>query len=238
MPFTSGTFSLYTPGNPTVTGTTISSTWANNTLNDIASGLSTCILKDGTQTVTANIPMNGFGFTQLASLAANGGTSISLTNGQLAFPATQNPSTNANTLDDYEEGTWTPVLAGEITPGTQTYTVQAGRYVKIGKMVMLQGYLSLSAVGATCSGNLTVTGIPFASVTAGGMLTAGAMQWDRVLMSSTDYAYLTLYISSNSSVATIVQCGSSGSNTSLSLPVSGITAQTAMGFTLSYIAAA
>lgn len=41
MPYTNGTFSLYTPGNPVVTGTVIASTWANNTLNDIASALTT-----------------------------------------------------------------------------------------------------------------------------------------------------------------------------------------------------
>ena len=55
MAFSSGTFILVA-GNPVVTGTTISSTWANNTLNDIATGLSTCLLKDGTQTATAAIP--------------------------------------------------------------------------------------------------------------------------------------------------------------------------------------
>ena len=72
MAFSSGTFSLYTPGNPTVTGTTISSDWANNTLNDIATGLSTCVLKDGSQTITANIPMGGFKFTGLAAGSASG----------------------------------------------------------------------------------------------------------------------------------------------------------------------
>lgn len=72
MSFSSGTFSLYTPGNPVVTGTTIASTWANNTLNDIATGLSTCVLKDGTQTITANIPMGGFKFTGLAAGSASG----------------------------------------------------------------------------------------------------------------------------------------------------------------------
>ena len=72
MAFSSGTFSLYTPGNPTVTGTTISSDWANNTLNDIATGLSTCVLKDGSQTITANIPMSGFTLTGIAAADANG----------------------------------------------------------------------------------------------------------------------------------------------------------------------
>lgn len=72
MPFSSGTFSLYTPGNPVVTGTTISSTWANSTLSDIATGLSTCILKDGTSTVTANIPMAGYFLTNAGIKAADG----------------------------------------------------------------------------------------------------------------------------------------------------------------------
>lgn len=68
----SGTFNLYTPGNPVVTGTTISSTWANNTLSDIATGLSTCITKNGQTTVTADIPMAGFKFTGLGAGSANG----------------------------------------------------------------------------------------------------------------------------------------------------------------------
>jgi hypothetical protein len=84
--------------------------------------------------------------------------------GQLAFPATQNPSSDPNTLDDYEEGDWTPVPTFA-TPGSFSFspTAQAGRYVKIGKLVQftlnLQG--STSNVG-TASGQLRVTGLPFA----------------------------------------------------------------------------
>jgi len=70
MAFSSGTFSLYAPGNPVVTGTTIASSWANNTLDDIATGLSTCLLKDGTQTVTANIPFAGFRLTGIGAATA------------------------------------------------------------------------------------------------------------------------------------------------------------------------
>lgn len=72
MPFSSGTFSLYTPGNPVVTATTITTSWANNTLSDIATALTTCVLKDGTQTITANLPMAGFKFTGLGAGSANG----------------------------------------------------------------------------------------------------------------------------------------------------------------------
>lgn len=66
MPFAAGTFTLVA-GNPVTTGTTISSVWANNTLSDLATGLSTCLLKDGSQTVTANIPMAGFKLTGLGA---------------------------------------------------------------------------------------------------------------------------------------------------------------------------
>lgn len=72
MPYTSGSYALYTPGNPVVSGTTISSTAFNNTMNDIASALSTCVLKDGTQTVTSNIPMSSFKLTGLAAGSSSG----------------------------------------------------------------------------------------------------------------------------------------------------------------------
>ena len=66
MPFTSGTYSLPS-GNPVVTGTTISSSTTNTTNSDIATALSSCILKDGTQTVTANIPMASHKITGLSA---------------------------------------------------------------------------------------------------------------------------------------------------------------------------
>lgn len=70
MPFSSGTFSLVA-GNPVVTGTTISSTVHNNTLSDIATnGLTLCLLKDGTQTPTANIPLGNYKITGLGAATA------------------------------------------------------------------------------------------------------------------------------------------------------------------------
>jgi hypothetical protein len=55
----SGVYSL-PAGNPVITGTTISSTWANNTLNDIASALTASLTSDGQTTPTANLPMGGY----------------------------------------------------------------------------------------------------------------------------------------------------------------------------------
>jgi hypothetical protein len=50
----------------------------------------------------------------------------------ITFPATQSASSNANTLDDYEEGTWTPVNVGMTFAGTALYNAS---YTKIGRLV-------------------------------------------------------------------------------------------------------
>lgn len=57
-------------GNPVVTGTTVSSTWANTTLSDISSALTQSIAADGQTPVTANLPMSGFRHTGVANANA------------------------------------------------------------------------------------------------------------------------------------------------------------------------
>lgn len=66
MSFSGGVFSINTSGQPVVAGTTISASVFNALTADLATGLSTCMLKDGTQTITANIPMSSFKLTGLA----------------------------------------------------------------------------------------------------------------------------------------------------------------------------
>jgi len=76
----------------------------------------------------------------------------------ITFPTTQSASTNANTLDDYEEGTWTPSLGG-----TAVYNIQYGNYVKIGRLVYVTGAIRPTSIG---TGSTTIiSGLPF-SVTA------------------------------------------------------------------------
>ncbi len=82
--------------------------------------------------------------------------------GQIGFPATQNPSTDVNTLDDYEEGTWTMGIAfGGGTTGI-TYVANTGNYIKIGKLVIVTGLIMLSNKGSS-TGIATITGLPFLS---------------------------------------------------------------------------
>jgi len=83
-------------------------------------------------------------------------------NGQIVFPATQNASSDANTLDDYEEGTFTPTVLGFSTPGTGTYNGRLGRYTKVGNRVYIQMWVDWSNLSGA-SGALGFGGLPFTS---------------------------------------------------------------------------
>lgn len=103
-----------------------------------------------------------------ASSAATNGFTVStgvltLNQGAIAFPGTQVASAGANTLDDYEEGTWTPTIGGSGGQSGQTYTTQNGRYVKIGQLVLASYHITLSAKG-TITTNCQIQGLPFTSL--------------------------------------------------------------------------
>jgi hypothetical protein len=80
--------------------------------------------------------------------------------GQLQFPASQSASGDANCLDDYEEGSWTPALAFGGSASGITYTTQTGRYTKIGRLVFLECRIVLTSNGSG-TGSATITGAPF-----------------------------------------------------------------------------
>lgn len=70
-------------------------------------------------------------------------------------------------LADYEEGTWTATLTGTTTAPTTPVTTTA-RYTKIGRQVTIElSFLNVTTTGA--SGNLRVSGLPFAAGSANGL---------------------------------------------------------------------
>jgi len=99
--------------------------------------------------------------TTKAVILAGGSTSANGTG--ITFPATQSASTDANTLDDYEEGTWTVT----VTPSTGSLTAynQAGQYTKVGRLVTLNFYFQITTLG-TAGGAATITGLPFSAATS------------------------------------------------------------------------
>ena len=103
---------------------------------------------------TERMRVNAYGI-GLGGATPSSGTGIT-------FPATQSASSDANTLDDYEEGTWTPVLKfGGATTGI-TYSQQNGSYIKVGKNVFITLYILLSSKGSA-TGTVSITGLPFSN---------------------------------------------------------------------------
>ena len=99
------------------------------------------------------LPLSFYTNNALAMQITTGGI-ISAVGGGIQFPATQIPSADANTLDDYEEGTWTPNVGG-----TATYFIQDGRYTKVGKLVNCLFDFSVNLIGT--GSTTTLSGLPF-----------------------------------------------------------------------------
>jgi hypothetical protein len=105
-------------------------------------------------------------YTNRATLAS---APLLLGTGQLKFPATQNASSDANTLDDYEEGTWTPTIVGSGGSSGQVYNYQRGYYVKIGRLVYVSVDVSLATAGTNSGSYAWIAGFPFTSSNDAGM---------------------------------------------------------------------
>jgi hypothetical protein len=109
------------------------------------------VLSDGDGTLIMNAQKD-------ASIALQG--AITKAGIGITFPATQSASTDANTLDDYEEGNWTPAFVSDGgTTGTQTNTSVWGRYIKIGRQVTVWFKWNGTLSGYT--GTLQISGLPF-----------------------------------------------------------------------------
>jgi hypothetical protein len=101
------------------------------------------------------LSMSGTGGTSLALEGASPQTGVGIT-----FPATQAASSNANTLDDYEEGTWTPSVVASGGTGSASYNTQSGQYIKIGKMVWANFFINF-AKNTLSGGTIQISGLPF-----------------------------------------------------------------------------
>jgi len=105
--------------------------------------------------------VNGDSTIKTAGTISVGGATPSTSGAGITFPATQSASTDANTLDDYEEGTWTPSIAGTTTAGTASYVVREANYTKIGNLVYFSLFIDYTS--GTGTGNTKITGLPFSS---------------------------------------------------------------------------
>jgi hypothetical protein len=147
-------------------------------------------------TTTTNTPVEiGINTTRVGSFSSTGlsmvksigvgNTTPSSSGAGIAFPATQSASTDPNTLDDYETGTWTPSVGG-----TAVYSAQTGTYTKVGNLVKLKFDLEITAIGTGSSSQ--ITGVPFPSANTGAAITGGVVCYCASL--ATASLYVGIYI--------------------------------------------
>jgi hypothetical protein len=113
-----------------------------------------------------------------ASLVLSSGAASNITStnsviqafgGGVQFPVTQVASANANTLDDYEEGTWTPTDA---SGAVLTFTSVGGEYTKIGRQVI--AYFMVTFPSTASSGQITIGGLPYNSASSSNVANPGS----------------------------------------------------------------
>ena len=96
-------------------------------------------------------------------LCLSGGNTTATGTG-IAFPATQSASSDANCLDDYEEGIWTA------SSGTANITVantSGSYYTKVGRLVTLYAYVTITNSTGSTQTSMQLTGLPFVSQSYG-----------------------------------------------------------------------
>jgi len=144
----SGTYTL-PAGNPVVTGTTISSTWANNTLTDIATALTGSLAADGQTTATGNLKMGNNRVTGLSNGLAS---TDAVTLAQLNDPSITGNVDIAGTLTVHGETTFANTTDIKLPNGTtaQRPVAPASGMIRFNTTLkQYEGYTSYA--GATIS---------------------------------------------------------------------------------------
>jgi hypothetical protein len=102
----------------------------------------------------------------------------------------------ANALDDYEEGTFTPDVRGTTTVGSASYSHRHGQYVKVGHLVHIQIYLVWS--GGTGAGDLQIHNLPFISNSVNtAYIGVATGYWHNVALSTNHYPQLFVSYNNN-----------------------------------------
>jgi hypothetical protein len=180
--------------------------WKNPPSSNVTCNTSNNLIQlTGNATVSGvlNVSSNAFitGILNVSSNAAVTGI-INLLSGQIKFPATANASSDVNTLDDYEEGNWSPEIKGTSGGAYTMGGLNGGTYTKIGRQVTIHGTIEWTARTTAYSGLFAVYGLPFpnGSQRCSGVLTAvnngmrfssaTYSEWQVIIDPNVSYAYI------------------------------------------------
>lgn len=145
-------------------------------------------------------------------LLNTGGTSWTV----LGIQGVKRSEVGSAAFEDYEEGTWTPSLVGNTTPGNHSYSTRVGRFKRIGKMVTVSGFVTLSSKDNNMAGSVRISGLPFPSSSTASVwasVSLGAVNGITLDSGRTQIAAL---ISNSSSEIQLKQLGSNLVNADIS----------------------
>jgi hypothetical protein len=148
---------------------------------------------------SAHVTIASTGDTTFSNSVTASNFKIASAGGGIDFSVNSNPAgMTSELLNDYEEGTWTPVIGGSTSESGQSYSGQTGYYTKIGRVVTTSFRVVLTNKG-TITGDVVIKGLPFTAQNsifyAGGTAywTGLATSWNYVLLevgANTTFAYL------------------------------------------------
>ena len=142
----------------------------------------------------------------------------------------------SNLLDDYEEGTWTPIIRGDGTAGTYELDALTGaNYTKIGRQVTVSAFIKLAAsITAGGTGNMQIGGVPFTGVWPTRDYPQGAIVFRGINFTA---GSLSIQFAGEASGQSNLYFRSSQVNaTEILVPISGVSAGDYIGFSITYTA--
>ena len=165
---------------------------------------------------------------EVGRFTSDGYLRLSATSGGIQF---NGDTAAANALDDYEEGTWTPVITASVTaPTGVSYSFRGGNYTKIGNRIIASCGFFITSVGTGGSGSLQISGLPFTTIGYGSYQEPTTrVQGGGWLSPSLAYSSY-VYAQGTSNILEFRD----GSNVDSPIPYSEVLAGTFMGLTIIY----
>ena len=153
----------------------------------------------------------GSSFTERARVNAYGiglGGATPSSGTGITFPATQSASSDANTLDDYEEGSWSPSVGGNAT-----YNAQEGQYIKIGQLVFIYFDIGINVLGT--GSTTTISGVPFTAANIPNQSSAWTLNPHYFANIANGITWLSAYVPENATTISFI--GNSTSATTVQM---------------------
>ena len=245
MPRSSGTYTL-PAGNPVVTGTTITSTWANTTFSDVATALTGSVATDGTSPMTGILQMSNNKITGVADGTAS--SDVATVN-QIS-----NPTITGGTIDGAPIGAANPKngaflalsatsaafsgtsTAPTVTPSTDSSTkIATTAFVQSAITAISSGVTSFntrSGVVTLTSGDVT-TALGYTPYNSGGatvITTSNISTYAPTVSGSGAYGTWGISVSGNAATATTATNQSGGSVSATTVTASGAVTSNSSGF--------